>query len=269
MLRNGSRWTRVHTPDRGGNDDRAKVSRLWNAQARLDGERRSWVSVQRRHLLLSGVRERDRLYMSLVFGGTFGIRGSWRHAAAATLIVAPLAAMSACSATRHITNTSSTALQQLLGTEAIDRAVDQLTWPDVMHKSVAVQSASPGEWGDEQYLRKAVVRRLAERGARVIDDPTAADYLVTVLAGSLGTDHSEVFFGIPPIQSILIPLSLPEIALYKAENQEGFAKTEIVVTDVRHGGVVHQAGPTHGQTYSRTRKFLFFGWYRTDTTRYK
>lgn len=172
-----------------------------------------------------------------------------------------------CTTTRRITNTSATGLQQLLGTQAIDRAVQKLSWPDVQGKTVYVQTASPGELGDQAYLRQVVTAELAQRGAIVSDDASRAQYVMTVLAGALGTDEKDVFFGLPPVQSVLIPVALPEIAIYKSEEQQGFARTETVTTDQQRGGIVYRAGPTQGRTYAHTRKVLFIGWYNTDTTR--
>ncbi len=40
-------------------------------------------------------------------------------------------------------------------------------------------------------------------------------YLARVSIESLGTMQGLVFFGMPPIQSLIIPFALPEIVLYK------------------------------------------------------
>ena len=191
----------------------------------------------------------------------------WTLASTLLMLTIFLPVAPGCSTTRRITNTPLTALQQLLGTEAVDHAVAKLTWPAIENQRVFVQTASPGAKKDQAYLRQAVAANLAERGATVVKDFSDADYVVTVLAGSIGTDQKDVFFGIPAIQSVILPFALPEIALYKAQEQEGFAKTEVVTTDAKHGGVVHRSGPTRGRTYARTRTVLFVGWYRTDTSR--
>jgi hypothetical protein len=98
-------------------------------------------------------------------------------------------------------------------------------------------------------------------------DPEKADYMVSVLAGSIGTDEKDVLFGMPEVTSNFFPIGLPEIALYKAQDQEGFAKLELIASDARGGGVIHRSGPTYGRTYVHNRTVLFIGWYRTDTSR--
>lgn len=187
-----------------------------------------------------------------------------------------------CSTTRRVTNSPATALQQLLGTESVDRALAAAEWPDLSGRRLYVRTGSPsdrgeqaspqgelGEWqgGNEGYLRAAVEAKLAERGAIIVPRQSDAEFMAIALAGAIGTDAKDVFLGIPPVTSVVLPFSTPEIALYKAQDQEGFAKTEIVIVDLKRGGVAHHAGPTRGRTYAHNRQILFFGWYTTDTSR--
>jgi len=88
-----------------------------------------------------------------------------------------------------------------------------------------------------------------------------------VLAGSIGTDEQDVLFGMPPVQSMIIPFALPELALYKAQDQQGFAKVQLVATDAKTGGPLYRSGPTYGTTYVHNHSVLFIGWYTTDASR--
>jgi hypothetical protein len=181
--------------------------------------------------------------------------------------VSVLCSVTGCSTTRRITNTSATGLQQLLTTEAVDRALQKLVWPDFSNRTVYVETGSPAEWGDQFYLNQAVTAHLTNQGAAVTLDPKAADYVVSVLAGAIGTDQKDVLVGMPPVASYVFPVALPEIAIYKAEDQEGFAKIELVASDAKRGGIVHRSGPAYGHTYVHNRTVLFIGWYTTDTSR--
>ena len=98
-------------------------------------------------------------------------------------------------------------------------------------------------------------------------DPAKADSIISVLAGSIGTDEKDVLFGMPPVQSMIIPFTLPELALCKAQDQQGFAKVELVATDAKSGGTLYRSGPTYGTTFVHNRTVLFIGWYATDTSR--
>jgi len=180
-----------------------------------------------------------------------------------------VALVSGCATERRITNTTATALQQLLTSEASDRALALIAWPYTPGKSYFVEVGSPAEWGDQFYLQQRVNAYLVDHGGHITLDPAAADYYVSVLAGAVGTDEKDVLFGMPPVTSVIIPFSLPELALYKAQDQEGFAKIEVVVSDAKHGGIVQRSGPTFGHTYVHNRSVLFVGWYTTDTSRLK
>jgi len=166
-----------------------------------------------------------------------------------------------------------TATQQILLTEAIERSLDGLVWPDVKGKSVVVHSASPGEAtvvpgrANDDYLRSSVERRLLLNGARIVEDDAAADYVLLALAGATGLNRSARLLGILGAGGGFIPVLLPEIVLYKSLREDGFAKTEILLSNAKAGGVVHQSGPAAGKTYARSRVLLFFFRKReTDTS---
>lgn len=125
------------------------------------------------------------------------------RAIAATLALCFIVAMlTGCATQRRITHTEATALQQLLTTEAVDRAVAKLIVPDLQGRTVFIQTGSPAGWGDQFYLNQAVAAQLSNHGAVVTTDPTTADYVVSVLAGSIGTDFKDVLFGMPPVTSM-------------------------------------------------------------------
>ena len=216
-----------------------------------------------------------------------------RGISAVLAVVSVACGVIGCSTERRITNTAATGLQQLLTTAAIDRAVQKLVLPELDGHTVYIQtgslaawgeqlkagspavranqfgSGSPAEWSDHDYvyLNAAVAALLSERGAKVTLDPAQADTIISVLAGSIGTDEQDVLFGMPASASMFLPIALPELALYKAQDQEGFAKVELVATDTKTGGTLFRSGPTYGTTYVHNRTVLFIGWYTTDTSR--
>ncbi len=217
-----------------------------------------------------------------------------RNIVAVLAVVSVVAGAAGCSTDRRITNTPATALQQLLTSEAVDRAVQKLVLPELEGHTVYIQTGSPAQWGeqyyynrvaarlddiatttgptgspvdpDQSYLKQAVAARLSELGAKVTLDPARADSIVSVLAGAIGTYQKDVLFGMPPSVSSFLPIALPELAIYKAQDQQGFAKVELVATDTKRGGTIYRSGPTYGTTYVHNRAVLFIGWYTTDTS---
>lgn len=186
-------------------------------------------------------------------------------------IVLPIG-LGGCTAKRVITTTEHTPVEQLLLTEAIDRTIDKLSWPDLRGKVVFIDvgtSEAPLAEPQEKtvYVRQALAAQLAQRGAILVPQVGEADYVALALLGALGTEQQDQFLGLPPIQSVLIPFSLPELALYKATRLTGFAKLELVITDRRRGGVEHRSGPARAETYWRIRQIPFSTSITTDTSR--
>ena len=164
---------------------------------------------------------------------------------------------------------------QILSTEAIDRALAQLEWPSVGGKSVFVRIGAPAtnkppvpEGIDTKYLRLGVEVALAERGGKIVDDYDEADYVMNVLIGGMGLDISGRVVGIQGSSGGIIPFTIPELALYQRTRREGFAKAEIVMIDPKLGSVVHRSGPVQGTTLRVSTTYLFvFVRTNTDTSR--
>lgn len=158
-----------------------------------------------------------------------------------------------------------TASQQLLTTEAIDRALAQLDWPDFHGRAVFVDIGATAAPDERHYLESAVTAAVAARGAKITPDLKAADFAVIVLGKALGVDQRDTFFGIPAIQSALLPVGLPEIAFYKASEQKGVAKVETVVAD-RKRREVRRSPVVESQTWVRDKRVLVFNMHDSNAT---
>jgi len=66
---------------------------------------------------------------------------------------------------------------------------------------------------------------------------------------SLGTMQGLTLIGLPPIQSTVIPFSLPELALYKFQKQSGYARLHVDMFDNRTGEFVGSSATIIGRTY--------------------
>ena len=193
----------------------------------------------------------------------------WRWLLCAALLPI-VAGGSGCTTTLRVTNTEQTPVQRLLVTEAIDRALDKLIWPELRGKKVLIdEGVSPATGdlsADEVYLYQAIAARLAHRGAVIVPNRGEADSVLLVLVGSLGTGQREQFIGLPSLQILLF--GIPEISLYRSLRQQGFAKLEIVLVKTGIGTVMHHSGPVRGETFWRSRQVPFSSSITTDTSRY-
>ena len=159
--------------------------------------------------------------------------------------------------------------EQILATTAIDRALEQVEWPEVDGKSVFVEVGPPGDVLDDLYLQRSIEVILANRGAQIAKNVESAEYRLSCLVGAIGLDISGRFLGFRGGSGgILLPIPVPELALYKNTLRRGFAKTEIYLVDLETNTVVHHSGPVEGATRRRSKTYFFFFETReSDTTR--
>lgn len=97
------------------------------------------------------------------------------------------------------------------------------------------------------YIRDGVAAVLGRHGYRIPNQDT--NYLVRVMVESLGTMQGLTLIGLPPIQSTVIPFSLPELALYKFQKQSGYARLHVDMFDNRTGEFVGSSATIIGRTY--------------------
>ena len=173
----------------------------------------------------------------------------------------------ACTTERIVTNSVRTAMQQLVVSEATDRALAKLRWPSFPGRRVFVDARAPTGPEEQLYLRSAAERELVLRGATVAPKRGHADLVAVVIAGALGTEQSTKFLGIPQMQSVLLPIPVPEVGLFKSKRQEGFARVETMFFEPHEKRALYHDGPRNGNAYWTEFSILLLGFYRTDTSR--
>ena len=91
--------------------------------------------------------------------------------------------------------------------------------------------------------------------------------MTKVVVESFGTTQGLTFFGMPPVQSVLIPFSLPALTLYSAEGQRGYARIHVDFFEYRTGKLVGSTPSTIGRTrYYQYTVLFFLTWQTTDLT---
>jgi hypothetical protein len=176
-----------------------------------------------------------------------------------------------CASTSRVSSPR-TAWEQILSTEAIDRAMAQLEWPELPGRTVFVALGAPDEGAtspsDREYLQRNIQVALADHGALIVTELDEAELILTVLVGAMGLDIGQRFFGVKGTAGGFIPITIPELAFFKRVRREGFAKTEIALVDHKNGAVIHRSGPVQGSAFRTTRTyFLVFQTVETDTDR--
>ena len=190
-----------------------------------------------------------------------------------------------CAIEQEISRTPRTAVEQLLLTQAVTRALTNLTvtlppqapvylevsgfYIDRARLTMRDQSA-----GDVQsptldflFVQDTLAAALGRRGYRIRRRDEQPAYLARVSVESLGTMQGLTFIGMPPVQSVLIPFSLPELTLYKHVDQSGYARLHIDVFDHATGEYQGSSATLIGRTaYDQYTVLFFFTWVDTDMT---
>jgi hypothetical protein len=172
--------------------------------------------------------------------------------AAAVLVASALAA--GCGTTRS-SDTIRTASEQLLISDAIDRAVQSIDLKTLAGQSVFLDDSRLGEVVDRNYLISTLRQHLLANGCRLRDQKDQADFIVEARAGAVGTDRNDLLFGVPstnvpqimPVQPVPAAV-IPEIPIAKRRDQKGIAKLAVFAYHRETGTPVWQSGLVHQES---------------------
>lgn len=149
----------------------------------------------------------------------------WKYVA--TVVVLAAVGMMGC-ASRTISNTPRTALEQLLLSQAIDVALCKFQMSEFQDAKVYLDFTNLAAV-DAPYIKVASRARFSQLGAKFVEKPEEADYVAEVASGGLGTEYKNTIVGCPSVPVPSAPVPLPEVAFYKASEQAGVFKMLIFV----------------------------------------
>lgn len=152
-----------------------------------------------------------------------------------------------CGATRS-TDTLRTATEQLLISDAIDRAVQTMNLQALAGQTVFLDDSKLNDAVDKNYYISTLRQHLLATGCELRDKREDADFVVEARAGAIGTDRNDLLFGIPSMNMPSIPLvqpvpaAIPEIPIAKRKDQRGVAKIAVFAYHRATGTPVWQSG---------------------------
>lgn len=193
--------------------------------------------------------------------------------------------LAGCAIEQEISRTPRTAVEQLLLTQAVSRALTNLTLtlpaqaPVYLEVSgfyidrarLTMRDQASGDVQDPTvdflFVRDTVAAGLGRMGYRIRRRDEQPAYLARVSVESLGTMQGLTFIGMPPVQSVLIPFALPELTLYKHVDQSGYARLHIDLFDHATGEYKGSSATLIGRTaYDQYTVLFYFTWVDTDLT---
>jgi hypothetical protein len=147
-------------------------------------------------------------------------------------------------------DTSRTATEQLLISDAADRAISQIDFKALAGKEIYLDTRYMSGSMDEKYLMSTLRQHMLATGCVIREKPEEARYIVEVRAGAVGTNRNDLLLGIPstslPTGGMfpMAPTTIPEIPLMKRTNQQGVCKVAVFAYERASGRPVWQSG-TH------------------------
>ncbi len=166
---------------------------------------------------------------------------------AAAVVVGAVTLLSGCGTTRS-SDTTRTATEQLLVSDAIDRAVQSMNFKALTGQTVFLDDTKLTDTVDKNYYISTLRQQLLASGCELRDKRDDADFVVEARAGAIGTDRNDLLFGIPATNVPQIPLvqpvpaAIPEIPIAKRKDQRGVAKIAVFAYHRATGTPVWQSG---------------------------
>lgn len=169
--------------------------------------------------------------------------------------------LSGCSVAREVSKTPRTPIEQALLSQSIQRALNEATDLLTPRKSATVEV--DGFTDDRYFAREITAEWLRKQGWHITTEK--ARYRVHLMMYALGTEQQETFFGMPPVSGSLVPISVGEIALYKANRQRGFSRFSLIVSELPGGRLIASTPVLEGDVYfNQYTVLLNFNFHRTD-----
>ncbi len=154
-----------------------------------------------------------------------------------------------CSSTKT-SNTARTAKEQMLLSDAVERSLSKVDFTPLAGQQVFIEEKYL-ECVDKAFVVGTIRHQAMRSGARLVDAADAADVVMELRSGGVGTDTSEAFLGTP---EIALPgmLTVPEIRLAERKTQFGFAKLGMVLYDAKTRHVLGDGGMALAQSDDNT-----------------
>ncbi|MFG0335241.1 MAG: DUF6655 family protein [Maioricimonas sp. JB049] len=162
-----------------------------------------------------------------------------------TLTVFCLGVICGCASTKT-SNTARTAVEQLLVSNAVDQALDRIDFRPFAGQPVFIQEKYV-DCVDKAYVIGSLRHRVMNAGGRIVDSVDDATVVLELRSGSVGTNTSESFIGVP---EVALPgmMTLPEVQMLSRTYQTGTAKLGMVAYDAKTREVLGAGGVSLAQS---------------------
>ena len=189
-------------------------------------------------------------------------QATW-NATIACAVLAGALFVTGCSTTTT-SNTARTGTEQMLISAAIDRALSTVKFSDFSGYKVFIDEKYLDSV-DKGYLVGSLRHNVLQAGGSLAPAADAADLVVEIRSGGVGTDGQESFIGIPAIGIPGLPIELPEVKLASRNTRMGSAKLGLVCYDAKTGEAVGLGGQSSALTHNNDTYVMGVGPFRSGS----
>lgn len=176
-------------------------------------------------------------------------------------LVGLLAPVAGCGTTK-----SQMATEQLLVSDAVDRAVSEIDFRDLAGQKVYfdtryVQNIKGVGFVNSEYIISSLRQQMFAANCYLQETVETADYVVEARVGALGTDAHDVIYGLPANNALssasqVVPgapplPAIPEISLARRNDQTGAAKLAVFAYHRTTKAPVWQSGISQSRSHAK------------------
>lgn len=178
------------------------------------------------------------------------------------------------------TTKSQRATQQLLMSDAVDRAVASIDFRPLSNQHIYLDTRYLKNMRNEElvnadYIISSLRQQMVGAGCLLADRPDEAEYVAEARVGALGTDGHDMVYGIPANNALnaaatLMPNAppipiIPEIALARKSDEVAAAKIAVFAYHRETRRPVWQSGLARARSEAKDRWFLGAGPFRSGS----
>jgi hypothetical protein len=169
-----------------------------------------------------------------------------------------------CTTTKR-SDTKRTAVEQLLISNAVDQSLDKVDF-DAFRGRVVLVEEKYMDGVDKNYVIGSLRHRVLQSGGRLVAKADEADVVLEIRSGSIGTDNTESFVGIP---EVVLPglLTIPEVRFLTRSHQSGTAKIGLVAYEPNSGRVIGDGGAALARSDDSNWYMMGIGPYQRGSVR--
>ncbi len=173
--------------------------------------------------------------------------------------------------TTKVTGTARTGTEQLLLTDAWDRAVREIDFKPLAGVPVYLDPANVAAV-DQGWVVSSIRQCMAEQGVLLRPKADEAQWIVEARVGAYGTDESNFLIGVPQVnvpQTVPgVPSgTIPEMPLVKRSNQKAVAKLALFAYERKTGRYVWSSGTMQARSNAKDVYVGGMGPFQTGTLR--